>query len=67
MGVGTTAIGGALNNAGTIIGFSTATLTMTGTGTLGGSGNTHLPNLSLAGNAQTTTLAGGITLSGDLD
>ena len=45
MGVGTTGIGGAINNAGTITGFSTATLTVNGTGNLGGSGNSHLPGL----------------------
>ena len=41
MGVGTTALGGALNNAGTVTGFSTATLTLNGTGNLGGTGNSH--------------------------
>ena len=38
--VGTTPIGAAINNAGTVTAFSTATLTLSGTGTLGGSGRT---------------------------
>ena len=64
MGVGTTAIGGALNNAGDDHRLLDNTLTLNGTGNLGGSGNSHLPGLTLNGNGLTTTLASGITLLG---
>ena len=48
-------------------GFSTATLALNGTGNLGGTGNSHLPGLTLNGNGLTTTLVSAITLLGDLN
>lgn len=54
--------GGGLTNAGTVASLVTTTVTLSGTGTVGGSGTTTLPKLILAGNAQTTTLNGNITV-----
>lgn len=62
-----TVSGGSVTNSGTIrTDFSTATLSLNGAGTLGGSGGTTLPNLILGGAAQTTTLGGPVTLTGAL-
>jgi fibronectin-binding autotransporter adhesin len=59
--------GGTLSNAGMVTGTDASrTLSLTGTGTLGGSGATLLPRLDLSGAAQTTLLAGPVTLLGDL-
>ena len=47
MSAGIRAIGGSLpSNLGTVTGYSTATLTLTGAGTVGGPGNTALPGLT---------------------
>jgi len=58
--------GGSLGNTGHVTANPAATLTVAGTGVLGGSGHTTLPNLTLSGAAQTTTLRGGVSVSGHL-
>jgi len=58
--------GGDLTNAGDILSNSTATLSLSGTGTLGGAGITQLPHLTMSGNGQTTTLGGPIAMLGAL-
>jgi len=60
--------GGDLTNvAGGVRGFSTATVTLNGAGTLGGTGLTILPNLTLTGAATTTTLGGRVFILGALN
>jgi hypothetical protein len=56
--------GGDLQNAGTIASVNTATLTVSGAGTLGGSGTSTLPRVTLTGSGQTTTLGGAVVLQG---
>ena len=58
--------GGDLTNSGSgsITGLSTPTITLNGTGTLGGSATTTLPMILTLGNAGTTTLGGPIVLAG---
>lgn len=58
--------GGTLQNSGSMVSAATATLSLAGTGTLGGSGSTRLPHLTLSGVSQTTTLSGALVLQGAL-
>jgi|GEM_PF-4576455 len=59
--------GGSLINAGTVDSNNpAAVLTLPAAGAIGGSGSTRVPSLSLPNSAQTTTLAGPLSLVGSL-
>ena len=57
-------LGSSITNTGTITSLTSATVTMSGAGTLGGTGTTTLPILTLTGATKTTTLAGAVVLAG---
>lgn len=56
--------GGDFTNDGTVTSLTTATVSLNGTGTLGGAGSTNLPITTLGGAAQTTTLGGDVVFVG---
>lgn len=59
--------GATLSNSGLVsTDVSTAVVTLPGAGSLGGSGATTLPAVTFSGTAQTTTLAGAVTVQGGL-
>lgn len=58
--------GGAINAAGQLTANSTATVTVTGAGTLAGTGSLQFPRLTLSGAAATTTLGNRMAVNGEL-